>query len=390
MSVLPVNNLVGFDLILFSVSSFRLGLVRQELRDRSILVDASHVFDLRTHAIEIRLDYMGGPTLMGRICSIALRLTDDRHSSTAVSPSLEPSSPTPLTLAMLTLKWSQLHLMITRSTTPDIIKMASKLKEFFDAQIANSKNTFASIQYDFRDGIKRKNTQSTIVRKATPATSSNETIHRIKKQIGMNGGELILQGHNLTLVVFHGLNFKSRQWALFSLNEPQTTFVTDRGDKGEINQKLFFYLGSDVKNRANMASISKVTRNGSDAPSHVNIQEWFHYTSSSVTAAGLRDFPSFDDPEQTSAASRRRLHQYDQTAESIFILPALQLHFQTRQADGQVYCSFETEFFEHIMFTFNAEHFYFLHDLISSYVKEKERGKLLSTLVLFLHGEHAV
>jgi len=42
---------------------------------------------------------------------------------------------------------------------------------------------------------------------------------------------------------------------------------------------------------------------------------------------------------------------------------------------GQVYCSFETEFYEHIMFSFNAEHFYFLHDLISSYIKEKEKGK---------------
>jgi hypothetical protein len=27
------------------------------------------------------------------------------------------------------------------------------------------------------------------------------------------------------------------------------------------------------------------------------------------------------------------------------------------------------------MFSFNAEHFYFLHDLVSSYIKEKEKGK---------------
>jgi hypothetical protein len=26
------------------------------------------------------------------------------------------------------------------------------------------------------------------------------------------------------------------------------------------------------------------------------------------------------------------------------------------------------------MFSFNAEHFYFLHDLIISYIKEKEKG----------------
>lgn len=356
-------------------------MIRQDLRDRSVLVDASHVFDLLTDAIEIRLEYMGAPTLMGRICSIVLRLTDDRHSSTPTSPNLD--SPTPLTLAVLTLKWSQLHLMITRSTTPDIIKMAFKLKEFFTNQIDNSRKLFSSIQHDFQDGPKRKNTQSNIIQKATPAPSSEENINRIKKHIGLNGGELVLQGHNLTLVVFHGLNFKSRQWALFSLNEPQITFITDRGEKGDIHQKLFFYLGSqdqtiqaNVKGRSNMASISKVTRNNNDAPSHVNIQEWFNYTSGSISAVGLREFPLMDDHEQMINSSRRRVIQYDQTTESIFILPALQLHFQTRQIDGQVHCSFETEFYEHIMFTFNAEHFYFLHDLISSYIKAKEQSNI--------------
>ena len=272
------------------------GLIRQDLRDRSILIDASHVFDLLTDAIEIRLDYMGGPTLMGRICFIVLRLTDDRHSSATISPTLD--SPTPLTLAMLTLKWSQLHLMITRSTTPDIMKMALKLTEFFDAQIDNSKKMFASIQCDFRDGLKEKNKESNIVRKATPALTSKENISRIQKHIGMNGGELVLQGHNLTLVIFHGLNFKSRQWALFSLNEPQITFITDRGEKGDINEKLFFYLGSEnatmpsnVKSRSNMASVSKVTRNSGEPPSHVNIQEWFHYTSSSISGCWSTRIP---------------------------------------------------------------------------------------------------
>jgi hypothetical protein len=34
------------------------------------------------------------------------------------------------------------------------------------------------------------------------------------------------------------------------------------------------------------------------------------------------------------------------------------------------------------MFTFNAEHFYFLHDLISSYIKEKERSKKNTKTIL--------
>ena len=38
-----------------------------------------------------------------------------------------------------------------------------------------------------------------------------------------------------------------------------------------------------------------------------------------------------------------------------------------------VVCTFVTEFEDHIFVTVDAEAFFFLHDLISSYVKEKER-----------------
>jgi hypothetical protein len=98
-----------------------------------------------------------------------------------------------------------------------------------------------------------------------------------------------------------------------------------------------------------------------------------------------------DDITNPTPQTKVRSRQYEQNAESIFILPSLELRFQTRQLEGkltsfsirlqsslfsgQVYCSFETEFYEHIMFSFNAEHFYFLHDLISSYIREKGRGR---------------
>ncbi|CAF3306543.1 unnamed protein product [Rotaria sp. Silwood2] len=350
------------------------GLIRQGLHGLALFNESSHVFDVLTNAIELRLDYMGSPTLMGRICHILLRLKDDHHGI----PGNELTPPS--TLVFLNLEWSQLHLMITRSTTPDIIKMAMKLTEFFNAQLLNSKNLLASIQYDFHDGIKRNNIEN----KTTNGQSKYDT-NIIKRYIGMHGGELMLQGHNLTLVVFHGLNFKSRQWALFSLNEPQINFVTDRGEKGDINQKLFFYLGhqgqtmpSSLKSRTNMASISKVTRNSNEAPSHLTINEWFNYASSTISAVGLRDFPSMDDVPNPTPTSKVRSKQFEQNAESIFILPGLELSFQTRQLN-EIYCSFETEFYEHIMFTFNAEHFYFLHDLISSYIKEKEKALTATT-----------
>ncbi|CAF3999457.1 unnamed protein product, partial [Rotaria sp. Silwood1] len=104
-------------------------LIRQGLHGRALFNESSHVFDILTNAIEIRLDYMGSPTLMGRICDILLRLKDDHHG--IPGSDLTP----PSTLVLLNLEWSQLHLMITRSTTPDIIKMAMKLTEFFNAQL---------------------------------------------------------------------------------------------------------------------------------------------------------------------------------------------------------------------------------------------------------------
>ena len=169
---------------------------------------------------------MGSPTLMGRICHILIRLKDDRHTTPINNPQ-DNSSPA-LTLVILNLEWSQLHLMITRSTTPDILKMSMRLIEFFNAQMLSSKNLLSSVQYDFRDGTKRSN-----IEKTTANQQSKRDMTVIKRRIGMNGGEIVLQGHNLTIIVFHGLNFKSRQWALFSLNEPQINFVTDRGEKGD-------------------------------------------------------------------------------------------------------------------------------------------------------------
>ena len=45
-------------------------------------------------------------------------------------------------------------------------------------------------------------------------------------------------------------------------------------------------MSSSLKSRTNMASISKVTRNSTEAPSHLTINEWFNYASSTISAVG--------------------------------------------------------------------------------------------------------
>lgn len=41
------------------------------------------------------------------------------------------------------------------------------------------------------------------------------------------GGTMELHGCNISLACFHGINFKSKSWAIFSLKEPCISFTTE-------------------------------------------------------------------------------------------------------------------------------------------------------------------
>lgn len=41
------------------------------------------------------------------------------------------------------------------------------------------------------------------------------------------GGTMELHGKNISLACFHGINFKSKSWAIFSLREPCIHFATE-------------------------------------------------------------------------------------------------------------------------------------------------------------------
>lgn len=88
-------------------------------------------------------------------------------------------------------------------------------------------------------------------------------------------------------------------------------------------------------------------------------------------------------------SSHPKLQDPNHNREVIFALPSLQLHFKTEHLQGistpeacqekpLVECSFITEFEDHIFVTVDADAFFFLHDLITSYLKEKE--KVLGTI----------
>ena len=129
----------------------------------------------------------------------------------------------------------------------------------------------------------------------------------------------------------------------------------------------------------------------------------------------MERFPSLErerertNSSQSSQPYMAKTPDYNHTAEVIFEFPSLQLHLKSEhwqsgmvplltgdntllspsfnlilsirflilvsfiEEKPNVDCSFITDFEDHIFVTVDAEAFFFLHDLISSYVREKER-----------------
>ena len=56
------------------------------------------------------------------------------------------------------------------------------------------------------------------------------------------GGLLELRGSHISLACFHGINFKSKSWALFSLKDPSISFVSDAQEileeANDLNKKI--------------------------------------------------------------------------------------------------------------------------------------------------------
>ncbi len=110
----------------------------------------------------------------------------------------------------------------------------------------------------------------------------------------------------------------------------------------------------------------------------------------------------------SSGPNHVKLQDHNHNREVVFALPSLRLHFKTEHVQGPttpestgsfdifnsidlgrlnrkinnfplaeekpvVECSFITECEDHIFVTVDADAFFFLHDLISSYIKEKDR-----------------
>lgn len=151
------------------------------------------------------------------------------------------------------LGWDQLQLMISKSTTADLIKMYLKLDEFFQQQFRSSRRIFSTLSatgggHSIRRKGAAKNVATKIPGSAEPAGPSIEAQHHrhwqgvLRRVAGLEiatlptplpmtgtilGGTMELHGGHISLACFHGVNFKSKSWALFSLKDPCVSFATE-------------------------------------------------------------------------------------------------------------------------------------------------------------------
>ena len=162
------------------------------------------------------------------------------------------------------LTWDQLQMLISKSTTADLLKIINKLEEFFSQQFKSSKKLFSSLEpWDKEIALNsNKNASGNIKKNSEISSGINVSHHRhwqraLQKISGMKiytlpfklpeigsvlGGLLELRGSHISLACFHGINFKSKSWALFSLKDPSISFVSDAQeileDVTDLNKKI--------------------------------------------------------------------------------------------------------------------------------------------------------
>ncbi|XP_076066750.1 transmembrane protein KIAA1109 homolog tweek isoform X4 [Oratosquilla oratoria] len=384
-------------------------------------MEPDHVIGLKLFASQSRLDYMGTSVLMGRVSSFAVNLRDEWKLKQCSTDDDDTTRRGATIFILGDLEWDQLQLMISKSTTADLLKMYHKLEEFFSQQFKSSKRVFSSLQPTrHKSSVKHKQRDSNkkIANVLGVPYGQDARHHRhwqgvLHRVSGLKlttlpqplpvtgtllGGSMELHGKTISLACFHGINFKSKSWALFSLKEPFINFMSEVQDipgdpprdppNTHIVQHLAFSLGLMEQTHAqhvSMATVCRITRNMVFPPQFRTVQEWFHYAFCTSELDNVDRFPVLDGSRSDSLPSEgkrtSRLQDHNHSTETIFALPSMQInlsskHLQTGKTPDfmdekpKVECALVTEFQDHIFVTVDAENFFFLHDLIASYVKD--------------------
>ncbi|ESO10149.1 hypothetical protein HELRODRAFT_190394 [Helobdella robusta] len=191
--------------------------------------EPKHRINTSLHILEMRLDYMGSTILITRISDLMVQLYDEwklrglPNINTKDFDVFDDQSI--LVFVHGKLSWDKLHMMISKSTTPDLLKMAHKLEEFFSQQLvsskrvlstfgtsvstakANKKNLAKEDEMPWLSEIKYHRHWQKVFQHLSCCKLAN--FSKMLPELGsMLGGSMNLLGKNITLACFHGINFR--------------------------------------------------------------------------------------------------------------------------------------------------------------------------------------
>nr|XP_027228543.1 transmembrane protein KIAA1109 homolog [Penaeus vannamei] len=105
-------------------------------------MESDHTIGVKLFASQSRLDYMGTSVLMGRVSSFGLALQYEWELKQCAAGDEDTTRRGATIFILGDLEWDQLQLIISKSTTADLLKMQHKLDEIFSQQFKFSKCVF--------------------------------------------------------------------------------------------------------------------------------------------------------------------------------------------------------------------------------------------------------
>ncbi len=388
--------------------AFNLGRIETfcQLREDSG-IEPFHKMGVHLDVIEVRVDYMSTSVLMGRISHFSTAINDDWHvTDVRDARSMKPAQ----IFVQGDLSWDQLQVLISKSTTADLLKIGNKLEEFFSQQFKSSKKLFSSLEprrtaapsiYHAATAIGKEQASATSFSSSAAAADGLKVSHHrhwqraLRKIAGMKiytlpfelpdvgsvlGGVLELRGKHFSLACFHGINFKSKSWALFSLKDPSISFVSDAqdtleevttpsddedededggGENGDCGVTREARSGRRTRRRKNttvfqtlslslgqtdqpgrtyhgyMATVKKISRGVNYLPPIKTLPEWFNYA---FRCSELDDVARFPSLSGGGGGERERQHvdsKVQQRTEEIFALPCFRMDLKTEHVQGE-------------------------------------------------------
>merc|ERR1719285_291951 len=202
--------------------------------------EPQHKLGARLDAMEVRFDYMGTSVLMGRVSHLEVKLNNEWQVDEAEGGRMSAEAGSTRMASVFVfgdLRWDQFQLMISKSTTSDLIKIYAKLEEFFLQQFKSSKRVL-SILEPWSAGAAARGIQglpNKIPRRTgsirgggggVPLVSHHRHWQQVLQSIAglklktvsprlpslgaILGGTIELAGSHISLACFHGINFKAK------------------------------------------------------------------------------------------------------------------------------------------------------------------------------------